>query len=149
MVSFAKGITSGYMPLGGVIISDHIRQVLYEQPATTKFMHAFTYSGHATCCAVGLANLDILEGEGLVERGAALGEQLQAGIAPLADHPAVKEVRGLGMMAAVEFQPGVAAPAGQLGCQSDPRLPPAGPLYALPRGHRDAGAAARHPRIRT
>ena len=60
MVSFAKGITSGYMPLGGVIISDRIRQVLYEQPATTKFMHAFTYSGHATCCAVGLANLDIL-----------------------------------------------------------------------------------------
>ena len=117
MVSFAKGITSGYMPLGGVIISDRIRHVLYEQPATTKFMHAFTYSGHATCCAVGLANLDILEGEGLVERGAALGEQLQAGIAPLADHPAVKEVRGLGMMAAVEFQPGAAAPAGQLGAK--------------------------------
>ena len=117
MVSFAKGITSGYIPLGGVIISDRIRQVLYEQPATTKFMHAFTYSGHATCCAVGLANLDILEGEGLVERAAALGERLQAGLAPLADHPAVKEVRGLGMMAAVEFQPGVAAPAGQLGAK--------------------------------
>ena len=77
ILSFAKGITSGYLPLGGVVFSDAIRDVLYSQPPDVKWMHAYTYSAHPTCCAVAHANLDIIEREGLVERAARLGARLQ------------------------------------------------------------------------
>lgn len=106
LLSFAKGITSGYMPLGGVLVSDRIREVIYSQPPEVKWMHAFTYSAHATCCAVAMANLDIIEREGLVERAARLGERLQTRLGALREHRAVQEVRGLGMMAGVELKPG-------------------------------------------
>jgi adenosylmethionine-8-amino-7-oxononanoate aminotransferase len=106
MISFAKGITSGYQPLGGVIISDAIRDVIYRQPPAVKWMHAYTYSAHPTCCAVAHANLDIIERERLVERAERLGQRLQERVAELRDAPYVKEVRGLGLMAAVELQPG-------------------------------------------
>lgn len=106
VISFAKGITSGYQPLGGIIISDAIRDVIYDQPSAQRWWHAFTYSGHATCCAVAHANLDIIENENLVARAGILGHRLHAGLHPLADHPAVREVRGLGLMAAVEFHAG-------------------------------------------
>jgi adenosylmethionine-8-amino-7-oxononanoate aminotransferase len=111
ILSFAKGITSGYLPLGGVIFSDAIRDVLYGQPPDVKWMHAYTYSAHPTCCAVAHANLDVLEREGLVARAARLGARLQAGLAALRDAPAVREVRGLGLMGAVELVPG-AVPGG-------------------------------------
>ena len=104
MLSFAKGVTSGYQPLGGVIFSDTIRDSM--RAADARWMHAYTYSGHPTCCAVALANLDIIEREGLVERAARGGKRLLAGLAPLRDHPKVTDVRGLGMMAAVELQAG-------------------------------------------
>ena len=58
LVSFAKGVTSGYLPLGGVIVSKRVHKVIEDAPADEKFMHAATYSGHPTCCAVGLANVD-------------------------------------------------------------------------------------------
>jgi putrescine---pyruvate transaminase len=105
IICFAKGITSGYMPLGGVIFSDAVRNAIYEQPPEIKWMHAFTYSAHAACCAVAHANLDIIEREGLVERAARLAPRLHARLAPLRDEPFVKEVRGLGMMAGVEVRP--------------------------------------------
>ena len=111
VISFAKGITSGYQPLGGIIISDAIRDVIYDQPPAQRWWHAYTYSAHATCCAVAHANLDLIEREGLVARAGALGERLVAGLAPLAGHPAVREVRGFGLMAAVEFTAG-AVPGG-------------------------------------
>ena len=60
-MSFAKGVTTGYLPLGGVIISKHMHEVLLDAPADEKFMHAATYSGHPVCCAVALANIDIIE----------------------------------------------------------------------------------------
>jgi adenosylmethionine-8-amino-7-oxononanoate aminotransferase len=66
-------------------------------------MHAATYSGHATCCAVGLRNVQILEEERLVERAASVGERLLGGLRELADHPLVGEVRGIGLMAGVEL----------------------------------------------
>ena len=103
LMSFAKGVTSGYLPLGGVIISKHMHEVLLDAPADEKFMHAATYSGHPVCCAVGLRNVEIIEEEGLVERAAVVGKRLLAGLESLRDLPVVGDVRGLGMMAGVEL----------------------------------------------
>ena len=68
IMQFAKGITSGYIPLGGIGVSDTVRDVINGVPPGKRWMHAFTYSGHPTCCAVALANIDILEREQLVDR---------------------------------------------------------------------------------
>jgi adenosylmethionine-8-amino-7-oxononanoate aminotransferase len=103
IVSFAKGVTSGYLPLGGVMVSKAIRATLDEAPAEEKFMHAATYSGHPVCCAVGLRNVDIIEGEGMVERAAVMGRRLIAGLEGLRDLPVVGDVRGIGLIAAVEL----------------------------------------------
>jgi adenosylmethionine-8-amino-7-oxononanoate aminotransferase len=106
IICFAKGITSGYQPLGGVIFSDTVRDLIYSQPADIKWWHAYTYSAHPTCCAVAHANLDIIENEKLVERAAKLGARLQERLGELREEPYIAEVRGLGMMAAVEMKPG-------------------------------------------
>ena len=106
IVSFAKGITSGYLPLGGVIFSDEIRNTIYDQPPSIKWMHAFTYSAHAACCAVANANLDVIDREGLVERAARLAPRLHTNLAGLREDSSIKEVRGLGMMAGIELNPG-------------------------------------------
>jgi putrescine aminotransferase len=103
IAQFAKGITSGYIPLGGVGVSDKVRAAIDDVPPEKRWMHAYTYSGHPTCCAVALANIDIIEREGLVERAAVLGERLLDGLRSLAELPTVGDVRGLGMMAAVEL----------------------------------------------
>jgi adenosylmethionine-8-amino-7-oxononanoate aminotransferase len=103
LMSFAKGVTSGYLPLGGVLVSKRIHQAIEEAPMDEKFMHAATYSGHPVCCAVGLANIDIIEREGLVERAQVQGDRFRAGLATLASLPAVGEVRGIGMLAAIEL----------------------------------------------
>jgi putrescine---pyruvate transaminase len=104
IMSFAKGVTSAYLPLGGIMLSRQIQNAMNEAPADLKFMHAATYSGHPVCCAVGLANLAIIEREGLVDRAADLGRKfldlLQSQLEPLAR---VGQVRGLGLMAAVEL----------------------------------------------
>lgn len=103
LVTFAKGITSGYFPLGGVGMSRALAEALDTAPDPLTWMHAFTYSAHPVGCAVALANLDILQKEGLRERAAELGQRLLAGLATLASHRHVGEVRGLGLMAAVEL----------------------------------------------
>ncbi len=104
IMSFAKGITSGYLPLGGIQISDQIRDVIMNAPANERWMHAYTYSGHPTCCAVALANLDIIEGEGLVDNAAARGQQLLEGLKGLeAEFEVIGNVRGSGLMCAIEF----------------------------------------------
>jgi adenosylmethionine-8-amino-7-oxononanoate aminotransferase len=104
IVSFAKGVTSAYLPLGGIMVSRQVQNAMNEAPADLKFMHAATYSGHPVCCAVGLANVAIIEREGLVQRAAEIGprflDQLHRQLDPLAQ---VGEVRGLGLMAAVEL----------------------------------------------
>jgi len=102
-VSFAKGVTSGYLPLGGVIASKRVHEAIESAPADRKFMHAATYSGHPVCCAVGLRNIEIIESEGLVERAAVMGRRLMAGLGELRDLPVVGDVRGLGMMCGVEL----------------------------------------------
>jgi len=103
IMQFAKGITSGYIPLGGIGVSDRIRAVMNDVPPDKRWMHAYTYSGHPTCCAVALANIDILEREGLVERAATLGPRLLSGLRELAALPGVGDLRGLGMLAAIEL----------------------------------------------
>ena len=102
MIAFAKAITSGYFPLGGIGVSDRLAEVF--DAAENVWMHAFTYSGHPVGCAVALAILDIIEREDFVgqarEKGAYL---LQALKQALAGHPQVGEVRGLGLMCAIEY----------------------------------------------
>jgi adenosylmethionine-8-amino-7-oxononanoate aminotransferase len=102
IMQFAKGITSGYVPLGGIGVSDRVREVMNGVPPAKRWMHAFTYSGHPTCCAVALANLDVFEREGLVARAAVAGERLLARLRGLEALDHVGHVRGLGLMAAVE-----------------------------------------------
>jgi len=103
MISFAKGITSGYLPLGGIGLSDRVYQALAEAPPDRRWMHAFTYSAHPTCCAVGLATLDILDREGLVEEAGLKGKKLLHGLRQLETLENVGDVRGLGLMCGVEF----------------------------------------------
>jgi adenosylmethionine-8-amino-7-oxononanoate aminotransferase len=103
IMQFAKGITSGYIPLGGIGVSDTIRDVINSVPPDRRWMHAYTYSGHPTCCAVALRNLEIIDEEELVDRAATTGQQLQHKLQALRTHPHVGDVRGLGMLAAVEI----------------------------------------------
>lgn len=102
IMQFAKGITSGYVPLGGIGVSDAVREVINGVPPSQRWMHAYTYSGHPTCCAVALRNIDILERERLVERAAVAGARLLQKLRGLEAMNGVGNVRGLGLMAAVE-----------------------------------------------
>jgi adenosylmethionine-8-amino-7-oxononanoate aminotransferase len=117
LMSFAKGVTSGYLPLGGVLVSKRIHQAIEDAPMDERFMHAATYSGHPVCCAVGLANIDIIERDGLVERAQVQGDRFRSGLLTLASLPAVGEVRGIGMLAAIELveDKGTKKPAAGLG----------------------------------
>ena len=101
LISFAKGVNSGYVPLGGVIISQRIADTFAERP----YPGGLTYSGHPLACASAVASLEIFQEEGLVERSAAMGTDVIGPVlADLAErHPSVGEVRGLGMFWAVEL----------------------------------------------
>jgi putrescine---pyruvate transaminase len=102
MIVFAKGVTSGYLPLGGVVISERLAEPFWRAPGAPVFRHGPTYSGHPTCCAAALANIALLERDGLIERGRELEGMLLDALRPLADHQAVAEVRGgVGLLAAV------------------------------------------------
>jgi L-2,4-diaminobutyrate transaminase len=105
IVSLAKGLTSAYFPMSASIISQRIWSVLEEaSPTAGTFMHGFTYSGHPVGCAVALANLDLIEGEGMVDNSARLGPLLlQALRERIGDHRYVGDIRGVGLMAGVEF----------------------------------------------
>ena len=103
IMSFAKGITSGYMQLGGIQISDAIRETIDNASVADTWMHGFTYSGHAAACAVGLKNLEIIERDRLVENAGAMGGRLHAGLGKLLEFGCVGEVRGRGLIAGVEI----------------------------------------------
>lgn len=99
---FAKGVTSGYLPLGGVFISDRVADVLIDKGG--EFFHGYTYSGHPAACAVALANVRLLQREGLIERVRDdIGPYLQKGWQSLAEHPLVGEARMTGLMGALEL----------------------------------------------
>jgi adenosylmethionine-8-amino-7-oxononanoate aminotransferase len=109
LITCAKAITSGYLPLGAVIAGARVQEPFWAQPGT-PFRHGFTYSGHPTACAAGLANLALMEREGLVERVAEMEPVLAAAVEPLRSAPLVSEIRaGLGLLAAVEIEPDVRA----------------------------------------
>ncbi|HZX52973.1 MAG TPA: aspartate aminotransferase family protein [Pseudomonas sp.] len=101
MMTIAKGLTSGYIPMGGLIVRDSVVEVLNQGG---DFNHGFTYSGHPVAAAVALENLRILREEKIVERvKAETAPYLQKRLRELADHPLVGEVRGLGMLGAIEL----------------------------------------------
>jgi adenosylmethionine-8-amino-7-oxononanoate aminotransferase len=102
LVQFAKAITSGYFPFGGVGVNDAIAAALDE--GNSPWMHAFTYSAHPVGCAVALRMLDIIERERLPERAASLGDHLLGQLrARLGNHPHVGDIRGKGLMCAIEL----------------------------------------------
>jgi putrescine---pyruvate transaminase len=110
ILTCAKGITSGYLPLGAVIASPRVAEPFFRKGVMWR--HGYTYSGHAAACAAALANLDIIEREKLVERAAALERDLVEALAPLAELAHVREVRaGTGALAAVALDGDVAPPA--------------------------------------
>jgi adenosylmethionine-8-amino-7-oxononanoate aminotransferase len=103
MITFAKGVTSGYLPLGGVMVHERIAEPFWSGSDSPVFRHGPTYAAHATCCAAALANIALL-GDGLIERGAELEQPLHDTVRAFVDHPAVSEARGgTGFLAALEF----------------------------------------------
>jgi adenosylmethionine-8-amino-7-oxononanoate aminotransferase len=105
MITFAKGVTSGYLPLGGVLVGPRVAGPFWSEPVPgAVFRHGYTYSGHATACAAAMANLDILEREDLIGRVRSLEPVLARAIGRLDDHPLVGETRSVGLLAAVELR---------------------------------------------
>jgi len=102
LMPFAKGVTSGYLPLGGVMVSDRVAEVVISKGG--EFAHGYTYSGHPAACAVALANIRVLRDEGIIDRVREdTAPYFKQRWASLADHPIVGEARSIGMMAAIEI----------------------------------------------
>ena len=108
LITFAKGVTSGYVPLGGVLLDRTVHQALATDPAFL-LRHGFTYSGHPTAAAAAMANLDIIEREGLLARAVTMGARLEAGLRSLAADGTVATVRGEVAVWAVGLPDGVDA----------------------------------------
>lgn len=116
LITFAKGVTSGYMPLGGVLVGRRVAGPFWDGSAAGPvFVHGYTYSGHAAACAGAMANLDILEEEQLVARVAAQEAPFHAAVSRLAGAPLVGDIRTVGLTAAVAIAPDVLA--------ADPTVP--------------------------
>jgi L-2,4-diaminobutyrate transaminase len=104
LITIAKGLTSAYVPLSGCLVSEPVWRVLVEGSAGAAFGHGYTYTSHPIAAAAAMANLDLIENEGLVEQSARRGAYFLGRLRDaFGDHPIVGEVRGLGLMAAVEF----------------------------------------------
>jgi putrescine aminotransferase len=116
LITFAKGVSSGYVPLGGVLVGERVRAPFWDEDAAgAVFRHGYTYSGHAGAAAAAMANLEIIEGEGLVDRVASLEPVLDRELRRLESAPGVGEVRTVGLTGAVAFSPALLA--------TDPGLP--------------------------
>jgi adenosylmethionine-8-amino-7-oxononanoate aminotransferase len=103
MITIAKGLTSGYVPMGGVLVSDRLLKTLGDvQEEVGYFSNGFTYSGHPVASVAALENIDIIEREGLLEHAQEVGPYLQQRMRELIDIPIVGDVRGMGLMACVE-----------------------------------------------
>jgi len=102
LMTFAKGVTSGYIPLGGVMVGERVANVLIEQGG--EFNHGYTYSGHPVACAVAIANIRLIQREKLVDRvREELGPYLAKCFAELAEHPLIGEAQTCGMMGALQL----------------------------------------------
>jgi len=115
LIISAKGLTSGYLPMGALIVKDTVAEPFYD--GTVGFWrHGYTYSGHASVAAAAIANLDIIEQESLADRVRDLESALVRQLHPLAEHPLVSEVRsGEGLLAAIQLDP--------TAIEADPALP--------------------------
>ena len=102
MMTTAKGLTSGYVPMGAVFLSDAVYDTIADAAGSSAVGHGYTYSAHPVSAAVGLAALRLYE-ESLLANGARAGARLMAGLHALRDHPLVGDVRGRGMLAAIEL----------------------------------------------
>ena len=102
LMSIAKGLSSGYLPIAAVMVADHVSRVLIEEGG--EFFHGMTYSGHPAACAVACANVRILRDENIIDRvDTVTGPYLQERWNALADHPLVGESRGIGFLGALEL----------------------------------------------
>lgn len=101
-ITTAKGLTSGYVPMGAVFMSEHVYNTIADGAGKSAVGHGYTYSAHPVSAAVGLECLRLYEG-GLLENGRKAGQRLMAGLHGLADHPLVGDIRGRGMLAAIEL----------------------------------------------
>ncbi len=102
LMAIAKGLSSGYLPIGGVMVADHVSNVLIEEGG--EFFHGMTYAGHPAACAVATANIKILRDEGIIDNVKEnTGPYLQRRWSELADHPLVGEVRGVGFLGALQL----------------------------------------------
>ncbi|HEV7157292.1 MAG TPA: aminotransferase [Caulobacteraceae bacterium] len=102
LVTMAKGLSSGYLPISAVGVAEHVVETI--RGARADFVHGYTYSGHPTCAAVALKNIEIMEREGLVARTREdAGPYLAQALERLAEHPLVGEIRSLGLIGAVEI----------------------------------------------
>ncbi len=109
LITFAKGVTSGYLPLGGLVVSGRVAEPFWDRGGL-MFRHGQTYSGHPTCCAAAHANLDIIEREGLLDRGLQLEGEISAALGRLSGRELVGEIRaGIGALGAVAFDPAALA----------------------------------------
>ena len=102
MITFAKGVTSGYLPLSGVIISEALNDELVSEEAA-KLMHGYTYSGHPTAAAAAIANLEVIESENLVEEARRIGDEMHAGFSALLGDEIINSFRGIGGIWACEI----------------------------------------------
>ncbi|MGB3296033.1 MAG: aminotransferase [Phormidesmis sp.] len=104
IIAFAKGLTSGYMPLSATVVKQHIFEAFLDEPGSdSHFRHISTYGGTPVCTAVGLRNIEIVERENLAERAAEMGDYLLARLQRLLEHPNVGDVRGKGLLLGVEL----------------------------------------------
>jgi beta-alanine--pyruvate transaminase len=111
IITFAKGVTNGAVPMGGIVVSDRIHEAFMGgADHQIDLFHGHTYSGHPLACAAGLATLDIYRDEELFARAAKLERVLEGAVHELRDAPFVKDIRNVGMAAAVELEPDPAAP---------------------------------------
>ena len=102
LISFAKGVTSGYLPLGGALVGERVAETVIASGG--EFAHGYTYSGHPAACAVALANLRLMRDEGVIERVRnETAPYFNERWATLAEHPIVGEARSLGLMGAIEL----------------------------------------------
>lgn len=111
LITFAKGVTSGMIPLGGVLVTADIYDAFMQGPDTTvEFFHGYTYSGHPLAAAAGLAAIEVYRAEGLFERARALEPVLEQAIHSLRGEPNIVDIRNLGLAAAIEMTPRDGAP---------------------------------------
>jgi len=103
IISTAKGISSGYLPLGAVIVHEKIYQTLLDSSKGAVMWHGYTNTGNPACCAAGVKVLEIVEREGLIENAAKMGKRLHEGLEKFRSSPIVGDIRGIGLMAALEL----------------------------------------------